>query len=87
MIRDAVEQVVGRLIGATAESIASAGTGAPVVVARVAALCAVWAGRFSRWLKALISSLRKLLVQSDRLSGTVRKRAHAEYRRHPAEPS
>jgi uncharacterized protein YukE len=89
MIRDAVETVVGRLIAGAAELFAGAGAGAgtPAVVARVAALCAVWAARISQWLKALISSLRQLLVQSDRLAATVRKRACSEPRRHAPEPS
>jgi hypothetical protein len=72
MIRDAVEAVVGRLITSAAELIATGGVGTPAVVARVAALCAFWAARISRWLKALIASLRQLLARSERLAGLLR---------------
>jgi hypothetical protein len=72
MIRDAVEAVVGRVIVGAAELIATAGVGTPAVVVRVAALCAFWAGRISRWLKALIGSLRQLLARSERLAGLLR---------------
>jgi uncharacterized protein YukE len=75
MIRDTVETVVGRLLALAAQLFATAGAGTPVVVARAATICAAWASRISQWLKALISSLRQLLAQSDRLAATIRKRA------------
>ncbi|GIE29040.1 hypothetical protein Ait01nite_020850 [Actinoplanes italicus] len=74
MIRDAVETVVGRLITSAAELVATGGVGAPAVVVRVATLCAFWAARISRWLKALISSLRQLLARSERLAGLLQAR-------------
>ncbi|MEU4624430.1 hypothetical protein AB0G04_31195 [Actinoplanes sp. NPDC023801] len=87
MIRDAVDAVVGRLIASAAELIATAGVGTPAVVARVTALCAVWAGRISQWLKSLIGSLRELLATSDRLAALVRQRVRPQDVRPGVDPS
>jgi hypothetical protein len=73
MVRDAVATVVSRLIVYAAELVATAGLATPVVAGQVAALCAAWGARISRWLKGLLSSLRKLLTESGRLAGLISK--------------
>jgi uncharacterized protein YukE len=81
MVRDAVATVVSRLIVYAAELVATAGLATPLVAEQVATLCASWAARISRWLKGLLSSLRKLLSESGRLSQlieTLRARMNGE---------
>ena len=73
MVRDAVATVVSRLIVYAAELVATAGLATPVVAGQVATLCAAWGARISRWLKGLLSSLRKLLSESGRLAGLIGK--------------
>ena len=60
MVRDAVATVVSRLIVYAGELIASAGLATPLVLEQVTTLCAAWAAKIARWLRSLISSLRKL---------------------------
>jgi uncharacterized protein YukE len=60
LVRDAVATVVSRLIVYAGELVATAGLATPVVAEQVSTLCASWAARISRWLKGLISSLRRL---------------------------
>jgi hypothetical protein len=73
MVRDAVATVVSRLIVYAAELVATAGLAAPLVAEQVATLCASWGARIARWLKSLLSSLRKLLNESGRLAGLIDK--------------
>jgi uncharacterized protein DUF6883 len=68
MVRDAVATVVSRLIVYAGELVASLGLGTPLVVEQVTTLCASWAAKISRWLKDLISSLRNLMRESDKLA-------------------
>jgi hypothetical protein len=60
MVRDAVATVVSRLLVYATEVVGTAGLAAPLVVEQVSALCASWAGRITRWLRALIDSLHTL---------------------------
>jgi hypothetical protein len=60
MVRDAIPTLVSRLITYAAEEAASLGFATPWVVEQVTTLCASWAGKMARWLKALLSSLRRL---------------------------
>ncbi|MGX6602073.1 hypothetical protein ACWKSP_08065 [Micromonosporaceae bacterium Da 78-11] len=71
MVRDAVATVVSRLIVYAAELLATGGLATPLVVEQVATLCASWAARISRWLKDLITSLRKLTSESHRLTDLI----------------
>jgi uncharacterized protein YukE len=71
MVRDAVATVVSRLIVYAGELIATAGLATPVVAEQVATLCAAWGAKIARWLKALLSSLRKLLSDGTRLGQLV----------------
>jgi uncharacterized protein YukE len=68
MVRDAVATVVSRLIVYAGELIATAGLATPVVAEQVSTLCASWAARIARWLKSLISSIRNLMREGDKLA-------------------
>jgi uncharacterized protein YukE len=68
MVRDAVATVVSRLIGYAGELIATAGLVTPWVLEQVTTLCAAWAAKIARWLRDLITSLRKLLAEGSRLN-------------------
>jgi uncharacterized protein YukE len=68
MVRDAVATVVSRLVVYAGELVASAGLATPLVVEQVSTLCASWAAKIARWLRDLISSLRKLMRESGHLS-------------------
>lgn len=71
LVRDAVATVVSRLIVYAGELIATAGLATPLVVEQVATLCASWGARIARWLRALITSLRKLGEAMTRLARNV----------------
>ncbi|MFC3382905.1 WXG100 family type VII secretion target [Couchioplanes azureus] len=71
MVRDAVATVVSRLIVYAAELAGSLGALAPLVVEQVTTLCASWAARIARWLKALVASLRRLGDAMARLARNV----------------
>ncbi|GAA2571936.1 hypothetical protein GCM10010435_53040 [Winogradskya consettensis] len=71
MIRDAVATVVSRLIAYAAELAATLGVATPLVVEQVTTLCASWAAKIAGWLKSLITSLRRLLKSSARLTHNV----------------
>ena len=60
MVRDAVATVVSRLAVYAAELVGTVGLATPLVVEQVSTLCASWAARIARWLRALIDSLRRL---------------------------
>jgi hypothetical protein len=60
MVRDAIATVVSRLAVYAAELVGSVGLATPLVVEQVSTLCASWAARIARWLRALIDSLRRL---------------------------
>jgi uncharacterized protein YukE len=60
MVRDAIAVLVSRLISYAAEEVFSLGLATPLVVEQVSSLCAAWAARIARWLKALIASLERL---------------------------
>ena len=60
MVRDAVATVVSRLAVYAAELVGTAGLATPLVVEQVSTLCASWAARIARWLRALLDSLRRL---------------------------
>jgi hypothetical protein len=68
MVRDAVATVVSRLMAYAGGLIASFGLATPLVVEQVSTLCASWAARISRWLRDLISSIRNLMRESDKLA-------------------
>jgi hypothetical protein len=68
MVRDAVATVVSRLVVYAGELVASLGLATPWVAEQVSTLCAAWAARIARWLKELISSIRNLLRESDKLA-------------------
>jgi hypothetical protein len=72
MVRDAVATVVSRLMVYAAELVGTAGLATPLVVEQVSALCASWAARIARWLRALITSLGRLMRESERLGELVR---------------
>lgn len=61
LVRDAVAMCVSRLIVYAAEEAGSLGLATPLVVEQVTTTVAAWAGRISRYLKALLASLRRLL--------------------------
>jgi hypothetical protein len=71
MVRDAVATVVSRLIVYAGELIATAGLATPLVVEQVTTLCASWAAKIARWLRSLISSLRKLGEAMTRLGRNI----------------
>jgi uncharacterized protein YukE len=71
MVRDAVATVVSRLIVYAGELIATAGLATPVVAEQVSTLCASWAAKITRWLKSLLSSLRNLGRDSDKLTNLI----------------
>jgi hypothetical protein len=73
MVRDAVATVVSRLIVYAGELIATAGLATPLVVEQVSTLCASWAARITRWLKSLISSLRRLGGAMRRMADNIAK--------------
>jgi hypothetical protein len=50
------------------ELIASLGAATPLVAEQVSTLCASWAAKIARWLKDLISSIRNLLRETDKLA-------------------
>ena len=60
MVRDAIATLVSRLVTYAAEAVFTLGLATPLVVERVATLCASWAARIARWLKDLIASLARL---------------------------
>ena len=60
MVRDAVAVLVSRLVSYAAEEVFTLGLATPLVVEQVSSLCAAWAARIARWLKALIASLDRL---------------------------
>jgi uncharacterized protein YukE len=68
MVRDAIATVVSRLIVYAAELIATLGAATPAVAAQVTTLCASWAAKISHWLKDLITSIRNLLREGDKLA-------------------
>jgi uncharacterized protein YukE len=71
MVRDAVATVVSRLIVYAGELVASFGLATPLVVEQVSSLCASWAAKISRWLRDLISSIRNLMGESDKLANLI----------------
>ncbi|HWS37830.1 MAG TPA: hypothetical protein VN408_34495 [Actinoplanes sp.] len=72
MIRDAIAAVVARLVVYAVELAATRGAALPLVVGQVTAVCAAWAAKIGRWLKGLITSLRNLISQSDRIQKLIR---------------
>jgi hypothetical protein len=72
MVRDAVATVVSRLIVYAAELIGSLGVATPLVVEQVTTLCASWAAKIAHWLRDLISSLRNLVRESERLASLIK---------------
>jgi uncharacterized protein YukE len=60
MVRDAIAVLVSRLVSYAAEEVFSLGLATPLVIEQVSSLCAAWAARIARWLKALIGSLERL---------------------------
>ena len=72
MVRDAVATVVSRLAEYAAEVVGTVGLATPLVVEQVSTLCASWAARIARWLRALLKSLRTLLRRADSLGERVR---------------
>jgi uncharacterized protein DUF6883 len=81
MVRDAVATLVSRLMVYAAELVGTAGLATPLVVEQVSALCASWAARIARWLRALITSLGRLMRESEHLGELVR----ALNKRHPTD--
>jgi hypothetical protein len=71
MVRDAVATVVSRLAVYAAELVGTVGLATPLVVEQVSTLCASWAARIARWLRALIDSLRRLMHESVRLGDLI----------------
>jgi hypothetical protein len=71
MVRDAVATVVSRFIVYAGELIATAGLATPLVAEQAATLCASWAAKISRWLKALLTSLRRLGDAAARLGHNI----------------
>ena len=68
LVRDAIAALVSRLIVYAVEELASGLLATPLVVKQAATLIASWAARISRWLHALLASLRNLLPLVTRLS-------------------
>jgi hypothetical protein len=71
LVRDAVATVVSRLITYAGELLATAGLATPLVVEQVTTLCAAWAAKITRWLKALIASLGRLAEATRRLADLI----------------
>jgi uncharacterized protein YukE len=71
MVRDAVATVVSRLIVYAGELLATAGLATPLVAEQVSTLCASWAAKIAHWLKSLISSIRNLMRESDKLANLI----------------
>jgi uncharacterized protein YukE len=71
MVRDAVATVVSRLIVYAGELAGTLGLATPLVVEQVSTLCASWAAKISHWLRDLISSIRSLLREGDKLAGLI----------------
>ncbi|GAA5186621.1 hypothetical protein GCM10023322_33270 [Rugosimonospora acidiphila] len=61
LVRDAIAMCVSRLIVYAAEEGASLGLATPLVIEQVTATVAACAARISRYLKALLASLRRLM--------------------------
>ena len=61
LVRDAIATVVSRAIVYALEEAASLGFATPVVILQVSTLVASWAAKIARWLKGLLSSLRRLV--------------------------
>lgn len=72
MVRDGIATLVSRLVVYAAELVASLGVATPLVVEQVTTLCASWAARIGRWLKQLISSLRRLGTAMEQLGAKIR---------------
>ena len=71
MVRDAVATVVSRLAVYAAELVGTVGLATPLVVEQVSTLCASWAARIARWLRAMIASIRRLMHESARLGDLI----------------
>jgi uncharacterized protein YukE len=67
MVRDLIATAVSRLIVYAGEELFSVGLATPLVVAQVTSLVASCAAKISRWLKALLASLRRLMSMIGRL--------------------
>ncbi|AVT36544.1 WXG100 family type VII secretion target [Plantactinospora sp. BB1] len=59
LVRDAIAALVSRLVVYAAELLATGGFAAPLVVEQALTLIASWAAKIARWVRALLSSLRK----------------------------
>ena len=71
MVRDGVATLVSRLLVYAAELVGTLGLATPLVVEQVSALCAAWGARIAGWLRALITSLARLMHKSQRLGDLV----------------
>ena len=71
MVRDAIATVVSRLIVYAGELVATVGLATPLVAEQVTTLCAAWAAKISHWLKALLTSLRRLGEAAQRLARNI----------------
>jgi hypothetical protein len=67
LVRDLIATAVSRLIVYAGEELLTAGVATPVVVAQVTNLVASCAAKISRWLQALLASLRRLMAMVRRL--------------------
>lgn len=71
MVRDAIAALVSRLVVYAAELLATGGLAAPVVVEQAVTLIASWGAKIARWLRALLSSLRRFASFVGRLDELV----------------
>jgi uncharacterized protein YukE len=67
LVRDAIATLVSRLITYAAEELFSFGVATPLVVEQATTLIASWAAKISRWLRGLLSSLRRLFPAAERI--------------------
>ena len=72
MVRDAIAAVVSRLVVYAGELIATAGLATPLVAEQVGTLCASWAAKIARWLRAPLASLRRLGDMTAQLARDIR---------------
>ncbi|MGC4857230.1 WXG100 family type VII secretion target [Micromonospora sp. DT4] len=71
LVRDAIATCVSRLIVYAGELVATAGLATPLIAEQVTTLVASWGARIARLLRALLSSLRRLVPDIRRLGDLV----------------
>ncbi|TNH24927.1 WXG100 family type VII secretion target [Micromonospora orduensis] len=73
LVRDAIATCVSRLIVYAGELVATGGLAVPLVAEQVTTLVASWGARIARLLRALLTSLRRLIPMIRQLGGLIEK--------------